>query len=132
MKINRSTDYAIRLLAYLASGASETKSHELAACLDIPLNHLAKLVQNLSRAGYLLTRKGKGGGIRLAVDPKKVSLAEIIGLIEGPMDLNDCILHRDACRFSAKCKVRRKLALFRGKIMRMFEGTKLHELAPVN
>ncbi|MFH1683360.1 MAG: Rrf2 family transcriptional regulator [Candidatus Margulisiibacteriota bacterium] len=129
MKITRATDYAIRLLAHLAAGEAETTSQKLSKELGVPLNHLAKLVQILARRGYLFTRKGKGGGVRLGIDPRKVNLAEIVEVIEGPIMINDCILNKKNCRFSGKCKARKCLSGVQRKIQEMLEATTISDLA---
>ncbi len=110
MKLTRATDYAIRLLSYLAADGKENTSVEIAKALNIPFNHLSKLVHQLGRQGYLVTRKGKGGGIQLAVDPKKASLIDVIELIEGPMSMSECILNLGCCENSKTCKFRKKLS----------------------
>ncbi|MBU0686263.1 MAG: Rrf2 family transcriptional regulator [Candidatus Margulisbacteria bacterium] len=130
MKITRASDYTIRLLIHLASQGGVGTSEALAKELDIPFNHLAKLVQTLSRRGYLITRKGKGGGLRLALDPRKINLASIIEMMDGPMILNECILHRENCRFSGKCKFRRYLSQVRNQMLTMFENKSIYDLVP--
>jgi Rrf2 family nitric oxide-sensitive transcriptional repressor len=129
MKITRAADYAIRLLAHLASGRGEGTSEALAKKLDIPFNHLAKLVQILARRGYLVTTKGKGGGLRLAVDPKKIDLTEVIEAIEGPLLISDCLFHRESCRFSPKCKFRRTLAKAKSRMNSVLSETTIFDLA---
>lgn len=129
MKLTRASDFAIRILTHLASDKEEWTSIELAKELDIPFNHLAKLVQVLGRRGYLATRKGKGGGLRLAVDPKAIDLAEIIEAVEGPLVISDCLFHRDACRFSGKCNARRILAKVKAKMRDILSGTSIFDLA---
>lgn len=130
MKITRASDYAIRLLAHLAKNNIEVTSQELANKLDIPFNHIAKLVQILARRGYLLTRKGKGGGLRLAMDPAKIDLAEVVEAVEGPLVISDCILHRGACRFSAKCRARKCFAKLREQMRQVLAGTSIYDLVP--
>lgn len=129
MKLTRASDFAIRLLTHLASNGEDAKSGELAEELDIPFNHLSKLVQLLARRGYILTRKGKGGGLRLAMDPKKVDLAEIVEAVEGPISISDCIFNKDACRFSSKCRVRKCLGGVRNTIQKMLSRTTIHDMA---
>lgn len=129
MKITRASDYAIRLLAHLAAGEVETTASILADELGIPFNHIAKLVQTLSRRGFLLTRKGKGGGLRLAVDPKKINLAEVIEAVEGPLTVSDCIFNRQSCKFSGKCKARKCLSQVRNKMREMLAETYIADLA---
>lgn len=132
MKLTRASDYAIRFLTHLAEDGEEWTSIELAKELDIPFNHLAKLVQILSRRGFIITRKGKGGGLRLARDPKKIDLAEVVEAIEGPVVISDCIFHRESCRFSAKCKARKCLGQVRSSIQNILSKTTISDLVPSN
>lgn len=129
MKITRASDYAIRLLIHLASTGAEGVSRELAEKIDVPFNHLAKLVQILARYGYLITKKGKGGGLKLAGDPRKINLAEVIEAVEGPLLISDCILHKESCRFSKKCKVRLCLSQVQGKISELLSASTIHDMA---
>lgn len=129
MKITRASDYAIRLLAHLAAGEVETTSGELSSELGIPFNHLAKLVQTLSRRGFLFTRKGRGGGLSLALDPKKINLADVIEAIEGPLVVSDCVGNKKSCRFSGKCKARQCFSKVRIKMRQVLAETYISDLA---
>jgi Rrf2 family nitric oxide-sensitive transcriptional repressor len=129
MKITRASDYAIRLLAHLAAGEVETTGGELANELGIPFNHLSKLIQKLARRGFLSTRKGKGGGLRLAVNPKNINLAQVIEVVEGPLVLSECILNRSSCQFSGKCKARKCLAGIKQRMNQMLVDTTIFDLA---
>ena len=129
MKITRATDFAIRLLAHLAAGEVETTCQVLSRELGIPYNHLAKLIQIMSRRGFVITKKGKGGGLRLAVDPKKINLAEVMEAVEGPVMINDCLLNKKSCRFSGKCKARKCLGAVKNQINQMLMKTTIHDIA---
>src|SRR3989339_979299 len=120
MKLTRAADYGIRLLTHLASYKKENNTTaELATRLGIPFNHMAKLVHILSKKGFLLTRKGKGGGIKIALNPKDISMYDVIYAIEGSVVLSDCILHQDICPFGKKCKVRKVFSLISGNMEKM-------------
>jgi Rrf2 family nitric oxide-sensitive transcriptional repressor len=117
-------------LTHLAASEKEGTSEDLARKLDIPFNHLAKLVQNLSRRGFLSTRRGKGGGLKLAVDPRDINVSAVIEAVEGPLLINECILNREHCRFSRECKVRKCLSRVRYKIQEILSTTSILDLAP--
>jgi Rrf2 family protein len=132
MKLTRAADFAIRLLTRLAQEDRSWTNRELSKELDIPLNHLSKLVQQLSRRQFLLTRKGRGGGVRLAVDPKKINMADVVEVVEGPVIISDCIFNRRSCRFSKKCKARKCLGDIRNKIHKMLADTCIQDLVVTN
>lgn len=129
MNITRATDYAFRLLTYLAAQGGEGATRDLADEIDVSFNHLSKLVQRLQKAGLLITKKGKGGGIRLAKPATKINLAEVYEAIEGPLYINDCLFHRKSCQFSGKCKVRKCLGAIQQKIKGMLSEQNIMDLA---
>lgn len=131
MKFNRATDYSIRLLTHLAVNKKSWVSRDLAGELHIPYNHISKVVNGLSRRGYILARKGKGGGIKLGMDPKKISLYSVIVGMEGPIVLSECVAHKEKCVFSGKCNFRKYLIKAGAKMIRMFKSMTIADLASV-
>jgi len=110
MQITRFTDYAIRVLTYCAlrdGGLATTQ--EIAERYGISTNHLVKVVQELSRHGYLAAARGKGGGIRLARPPEQINLGELIGRLE-EMELAECFGSGNACRITPACRMAAILA----------------------
>ncbi|MBI5699885.1 Rrf2 family transcriptional regulator [Candidatus Saganbacteria bacterium] len=129
MKLTRASDFAVRILKHLAGREGEATSRELSRKLHIPYNHLAKVVQKLSRGGYLKTKKGKGGGIELACEPKTINLFDVIESVEGPLQLSHCILHRKSCAFSRNCGLRRTLALAEQTLKKTLASRTIYDLA---
>ncbi|HEY0837732.1 MAG TPA: Rrf2 family transcriptional regulator [Azospirillum sp.] len=110
MQITRFTDYAIRVLTYCAvRGGELATTQEIAERYGISTNHLVKVVQELSRHGYLEAVRGKGGGIRLARPPEQIDLGELIGRLE-EMDLAECFATGNACRITPACRMTAILA----------------------
>lgn len=129
MKITRAADYAIRLLAYLATTRSESTNSKLSDELGVSFNHLARVINLLARNKYLITRKGKNGGLKLAVDPKKIKVSDVIETIEGPIVLSDCIFHKESCKFSRHCKFRKCLIGLKSSINKLLSVTTIHDLS---
>lgn len=70
MKLSRYTDYALRVLIQLATQPDRLISiSQIAATYDISQNHLMKIVQDLGRAGFVETQRGRNGGLRLGRPP---------------------------------------------------------------
>ncbi|PMR74602.1 Rrf2 family transcriptional regulator [Billgrantia endophytica] len=105
MHLTRYTDYALRVLTYLAvKGEERATIHEIAESFQISRNHLMKVVQDLSNRGYITTIRGKNGGILLNRPPEEVTLGGLVrdtehelGLVECFRDSNECII-TPACR----------------------------------
>ena len=105
MHLTRYTDYALRVLIYLAvKGEERATIHEIAESFGVSRNHLMKVVQDLSHRGYIITIRGKNGGMLLNRAPESISLGGLIrdtehelGLVECFRDSNECVI-TPACR----------------------------------
>jgi Rrf2 family protein len=107
MELTREADYAVRLMVDLADrpGPGQVRSADIARRQMIPPKFLAKVVQRLSRAGFVHTRRGTGGGVMLARRPRDITLRGVIEAIEGPIRLNRCAVDSDACPLARRCSV---------------------------
>ena len=72
---------------------------------NIPTHFLAKIAQQLSRAGIIEIRQGSKGGYRLLVPPEKLTLLAVIEAIIGEIFLNDCVIRPASCKASSSCAV---------------------------
>ena len=72
---------------------------------NIPPHFLAKIAQQLSRAGIIEILQGARGGYRLIVPPEKLSLLSVIEAIIGEIFLNDCVIRPESCHASSSCAV---------------------------
>ena len=91
MQLTRFTDYGLRSLMYLAVQPDRFSSvREISDHFGISRNHLVKVVHRLAQLGYVNSTKGKGGGIRLAHDPKSVRLGDLVRALETNMTIVEC------------------------------------------
>jgi Rrf2 family protein len=90
MKLSRSISYGIAALGYIARHKDEPLilSQDISKQYKIPLEYLFKILQQFVKAGILHSKRGPGGGYRLAKSLKKVSMLEVIEAVEGPMKSN--------------------------------------------
>jgi Rrf2 family protein len=86
MLFSLSTTYAIRACTYLARAPAggRTVAREISAEEDIPAHFLAKILQELVRSGLLASSRGPTGGFGLRVPADKISLLDMIDILEGP------------------------------------------------
>ncbi len=109
MRLTRAGEYAVRCVLYLArKGQGKLAGkQEIARSCGIPPHFLAKIAQQLARAGIIQIQQGARGGYLLPRPPQTITLLEVIEAIIGEIFLNDCVLHPESCRASASCKVSR-------------------------
>lgn len=106
MQLTRHTDYAFRVLIYLCSDDREglSKASEIAEVFDVSLNHLAKVIHQLGKAGFITTLRGKSGGIRLARSAQEISLGAVVRAMEVTLDPINC--NHPACCLKINCRLK--------------------------
>jgi Rrf2 family transcriptional regulator, cysteine metabolism repressor len=87
MKLSSKCEYACLALIYLSEhfGEGLVKIQEIAATKKIPKKFLEQILIVLKQRGYVKSKQGASGGYRLAVTPEKITLAEIIRLMDGAL-----------------------------------------------
>jgi len=105
MQLTRHTDYALRVLMYLGEKPDKLISvSEIAAYNSISRNHLVKIVQGLTEAGYVKTTRGKHGGMRLTSDAKDISVGNVVRKMENHFNVVECFESgNDTCRIEKTC-----------------------------
>ena len=122
LRMSKMTDYGFVLLAGLASGDEGTThtARELAERTRVPLPSVSKVLKELSQAGFLVSHRGVGGGYALARAPREISVAEVIGALEGPVALTECGGHPEvgpiSCELEPTCHLRGHMRVINGVI----------------
>jgi Rrf2 family protein len=108
MQITRQAEYATRAILHLARIGEHGRvaTSEVAREQKIPPAFLVKIIAQLSIAGILHTSRGIRGGVRLAREPKNITLLEVIEAIDGPIRLNECVEANEICFFEENCPMR--------------------------
>ena len=107
LRINRQTDYAVRVVLALSKKASGKRflTSVIGREMLIPPALLQRIVAELAGGGFIHTQAGRDGGITLAHDPKEITLLQVVEHFEGELYLSDCILKPGECPFERKCPV---------------------------
>lgn len=111
MRLTTFSDYALRVLIYLAA-APETRSTiaDIAGAFGISEHHLVKVVQLLGREGILLNTRGRKGGVQLARPPGEINVGKVLRLTEGGDLPAECFdPETNACVLAGGCGLQRIL-----------------------
>jgi len=109
MQLTRFTDLGLRVLMYLTNtGRSEPVTiAEIASQFEAPHNHLIKVVNRLGKLGLVVATRGRSGGVRLAVDPYRIKLGNVLRQLEGHTELINCA--EPPCALRGSCRLKAAL-----------------------
>lgn len=105
MQLSMFSDYALRILMHLANAEGHMlTTRQIAGIHDAKYNHLAKVTQWLVRENYVVSVRGRAGGLRLAQPIEKVSVGLVLRKLEDPSALVECLRgDGGACVLSPRC-----------------------------
>lgn len=106
MRLTHMTDYAMRLLIYLAQRPERLCTiAEVAGSYAISEAHLTKITHQLGLAGWIATTRGKGGGMRLAREPQDIVLGAVVRTTEPDFFIVECFSTGNSCLLTGNCKL---------------------------
>lgn len=135
--ITHKTKYALKALMILADEKSgdgaALRIEEIAERSSAPKRFLEHILLDLKRAGLIGSRRGRKGGYELIKDPRRVSLAEVLRLIDGPMAPLQCLSRKayqpcEDCKDEQACRVRAVFGGFYSAYVLMLESLTLADL----
>jgi FeS assembly SUF system regulator len=132
LRLSKKSDYALIAVTHLASRqdmATSSSAREIAEEYDIPLELLAKVLQQLVRRRLLVSAQGTRGGYRLGRAAHQMTVADVIQAIDGPVTVTACSPDDHACEQFSKCSVRDPLWKIRTLILDALATVTVAELA---
>jgi Rrf2 family transcriptional regulator, nitric oxide-sensitive transcriptional repressor len=131
MRLTSFTDYGLRMLMHMAGDPGRAfSSAEMADHLGLSRNHLAKIMQHLSRAGFIETRRGGGGGAVLARPATEFRLGEIVRQLEEGQQLVDCFATEGSgCSIDGRCRLKARLRAAENAFLDNLDRSTLADIA---
>ncbi len=128
--LSQKARYALRAMIELARENGQVTAGELAVRADAPRKFLEAILLTLSRQGLVTSRRGKFGGYQLGREAARISFAEVIRLVDGPLALTPCVSRTafrrcEDCRDLATCALREALLRARDATAAVLEGYSL-------
>ena len=106
LRISKLTDYGTVVLAHLAAHqASVCSAADVAQATGIAPPTVSKLLKLLARNGLVTSTRGANGGYRLARPPHKISAADVIDALDGPVSITECSASDGDCEHEDVCSV---------------------------
>jgi Rrf2 family protein len=134
LALTKKTDYALIALSQLARRPGALLSaREVAGATRVPLSVLMNILKTLAGAGIIISERGVRGGYRLARPADSISLFELIGAVEGPFHLVQCIGSehgngRHSCDLEPCCSIRAPALRVHDRMSEFLRGVTLAEL----
>ena len=130
MQLTSTTDYAIRIVCYLAAQRQMISTSELSQELSVPSSYIPKITKKLKQAGIIKACEGTNGGYMLAKQPENISLMEIISCVEETMAINRCLEEDRFCSRNLKdtCKIHKILLSLQNTYNNKLESVKFSDV----
>jgi len=133
LKINRQTDYAVRVVLALAKRGEAVRLSTAAIQREmlIPAAMMPRLVAELAKSELLKTFPGRDGGVMLARAAAQITLRDVVEAFEGPLLLSQCLQVKgeDDCPFQSNCPVRSKWGRVQAAMLREMAAISFQDLA---
>ncbi len=133
LRINRQTDYAVRVVLALAKRGEGIKlsTSEIQQEMLIPPAFMSRIVAQLARTGLLNTFPGREGGLMLPRPAAQITLKDVVEAFEGPIILSACMQAKgeDDCPFRANCPVRTRWGRVQAAMLREMASVTFDDLA---
>lgn len=131
MKLTTYTTYAMRVLQFAAVRAPRlVRVDDVVAVHRLARPHVVKIVHSLGRAGYLETRRGRGGGFQLGMPADQIRLGDIMRLCEGEPDLVECFTpETNTCPLIGICKLSSALQAAADAFTEVLDNTTIADIS---
>ncbi|WP_262245717.1 RrF2 family transcriptional regulator [Parapedobacter soli] len=125
---SKTCEYAIRAMIFIAKRSKEGEKagiKEISKEIDSPESFIAKILQDLSRKGLVLSTKGPNGGFFLNEEQLESSLATIVKSVDGEKIFYGCGLGLKQCSEVKPCPIHYQFKVIREEMRNMLENAKL-------
>jgi len=131
MQLTRAADYATRVMICLAAQPENQRIFlpALAEATAVPSSFLSKVLQALSRAGMVSSRRGQQGGFQILSRGRHASVRAVVEAIDGPINLNVCMLHGAGCSRKSWCPAHPVWVQAQSAMLKVLDAAKIADLA---
>ena len=127
--MSKLTDYATVILSFLAKNQVVVYSaHEISDGTGIALPTVSKILKLLVRDRILSSIRGAKGGYLLALSPDKITVAQVINIMEGPIALTECNASHKNCDQASGCSIQGNWGLINQKVLNALESVTLADM----
>lgn len=130
-KINRKVEYALMALKYMSQKipGELTSAKEVSDAFHTPFDATARVMQQMASKGSLLRAEyGATGGYQITKDLAKVSVQDLVEIIEGPTALVKCLHKESPCEIQGTCNIVSPVKTLNDKLIEFYKSLSLKDL----
>ncbi|OFX21038.1 MAG: hypothetical protein A2033_10445 [Bacteroidetes bacterium GWA2_31_9] len=129
MIFSKTTEYAIRILTYMATDYEKLYSAKsIVDKLNIPNKYMRRIMTNLSKSNFIMSIQGRDGGYKFIKSPDNIYLAEIIDSVDGIDKYMGCVLGFNECSPKSTCAMHKSWTETKEKLYNTLSKTSLSNL----
>lgn len=105
MLIGNKLEYALKILIELVLVQEQglIPSRNIAEKCGIPANFMPQITSTLTKKGWVISSRGPGGGLKLAVEPGDVTVLEVMKVLDNKLTVKECLFSERNCTQNAVC-----------------------------
>ncbi len=128
MQVTQHTDYALRVLIYVACNEGQLVNiSSIAQTYQISKSHLMKVVPTLVKGGFLIGVRGNRGGLKLALPPHQINVGKVFRHTE-TLQLVECFSEKNQCHITPSCRLARIFNGAQNAFLHYLDGFTLADL----
>ncbi len=130
MHLPQTAEYALRAMACVAlkEDGSPVPSKLVARDTGIPSHYLSKIMRKMVDAGLVTSRKGHGGGFKLARDPEEITFKQILETVDYKIEPDECVFGWDKCNSKKPCPLHHTWSQLKDTVLWWAENMTLQEV----
>lgn len=130
---SKKCEYALQAILLMTASEDDCvcPAEEISKKLSIPKEFVSKILQSLTNSGLVESKKGKGGGFKLAKHPSQIRLIEIVEAIDGLESFNNCVLGFPDCSDKNPCPVHNTWGKLRSEALKMLSEENLENFKTI-
>ena len=130
MQFTKAEGYGLHGVIFLAEQpeGKVTPLSEISEAQNVPEKFLAKIFQNLTKAGLIKSHRGVRGGFAMARPAERITIREVLESIQGPYYLVKCLEDESVCDKAETCSIRKLIGLAQERVLDLFEEHTIADL----
>ena len=130
MQLDKFTDFALRILVVLAVRSPERLSASaIAKIYDLSDNHLSKVASELVKCGFVISERGRAGGLTLAMLPENISVGAVVRALKSDTPVVECFGSNKSCRILPACGLRTPMQEAQEAFFAALDPYSLHDIS---